>query len=58
MIHTLFAMPTVPEQGRRAMDGATTALKASRALVGQTRPPSRRYSTKITIKKYGGDLWK
>ncbi len=35
MIHGFFAMPAVLDQGRRAMDEATAALKASLALVGQ-----------------------
>ena len=35
-IHGFFAMSTMPEQGRRAMDEAATALEASFALVGQT----------------------
>ncbi len=35
MIHGFFAMPTVLDQGRRAVDEATAALKASFALVGQ-----------------------
>ena len=35
MIHGFFAMPAVLDQGRRAVDEATAALKASLALVGQ-----------------------
>ena len=35
MIHGFFAMPAVLDQGRRAVDEATSALKASFALVGQ-----------------------
>ena len=35
MIHGFFAMPAVLDQGRRAVDEANAALKASLALVGQ-----------------------
>ncbi len=35
MIHGFFAMPAVLDQGRRAVNEATSALKASLALVGQ-----------------------